>query len=367
MEHSVTRLVSLPKTVPLDASTLHGHAGSTTKHSSVEAITIPHFKFRNLDVLLESVEVIIRKGPLMESTMRKMTMTHSDVTGQTGKQPQEAFDGPSFSKVFSKFTWNENKYDLREPIIGIVHSILQRVEELEEAFQCKLAEYSEHAKKLDLERKKFTTNTAAIPMSYLIAEHARKGQLPMYTDFLVTLFIVVPAKHRKEWFSLYERLIDSHFVLPQSSYVIFEDDSNVIVSVMLFKKGVGDFRKSCIGHKWIVRDPSNEESCEDESLESLQNRDESARSELVRLLHTSICDYGEAYAHLRVIECFIESVLKYGLPADFSTFIVESSKEGYERLGMFILKTVRDSCSDIPVAYGTEPEDSFVSINAYCQ
>lgn len=55
--------------------------------------------------------------------------------------------------------------------------------------------------------------------------------------------------------------------------------------------------------------------------------------------------FGEAFSawmHVKTVKCFVESVMRYGLPIDFSTFIL-APKRGNETKVKFILKSRKPS------------------------
>ena len=357
-------LVSVPKASCLDMGALRELCnGGKFSDCVFNAVSIPLLKFRNLDVLLEATEIISRKVPQMESYMHKILTVLQDVAGHStsGKVTHTQ----SFTKYFDRFQWNESRYDLRDSLLCIAQGILRDTEEIEEAFQSKFLEYSECVNRLEVEKKKYTTNTAAIPMSYLVAEHSKKSALPFATDFLATLFIVVPAGQSKEWLSSYAELTEVGQILPNSSVVIFGDETNIIFSVMLLQKAVTGFRKACLLRKWIVRDPKHEEAIEEHSVENLQNAHEKLRAELVRLLHASIAEYGEAYTHLRVTECYVESILKYGLPADFLAFTVTCPGSKYKHVHNAICSAMRETNTAHPAEEELGEMGPFVEIDLF--
>merc|ERR1712176_257837 len=85
-----------------------------------------------------------------------------------------------------------------------------------------------------------------------------------------------------------------------------------------------EFTKACREKRYSVRDfkynPS-QSSKSARSLEQLQVEVDGMRSGLSRWCKTH---YGEAYVawmHIKVIKVFVESVLRYGLPVDFTAVL----------------------------------------------
>merc|ERR1712228_612102 len=85
-----------------------------------------------------------------------------------------------------------------------------------------------------------------------------------------------------------------------------------------------EFVKKCRKKRFVVRDfnynPS-QSSKSARSLEQLQVEVDAMRSGLTRWCKTH---YGEAFVawmHIKVIRVFVESVLRYGLPVDFTAVL----------------------------------------------
>ena len=85
-----------------------------------------------------------------------------------------------------------------------------------------------------------------------------------------------------------------------------------------------EFAKACREKRYVVRDFKYDPSQASKSamaMEQLQVEVEGMRSGLMRWCKTH---YGEAFVawmHIKVIRVFVESVLRYGLPVDFTAVL----------------------------------------------
>jgi V-type H+-transporting ATPase subunit C len=124
----------------------------------------------------------------------------------------------------------------------------------------------------------------------------------------------------ESWLTLYETL--AQYVVPRSSRKVFEDGENGLWCVVLFKRAVDDFKNAAREHKFIVRkyEPSIVVDPEAKKKQ-ITERDRQKRN-LSRWCKTNFAEAFIAWIHLKCIRCFVESVLRFGLPADFQAMLI---------------------------------------------
>ena len=82
--------------------------------------------------------------------------------------------------------------------------------------------------------------------------------------------------------------------------------------------------------------------------------------------------YGEVYSgwiHLKAILCFVESVLRYGLPADFVPVFLEPNMKKEKQLKSLLLKTLahlRSEAAELGADEEENDEDSTDSLPYVC-
>lgn len=80
--------------------------------------------------------------------------------------------------------------------------------------------------------------------------------------------------------------------------------------------------------RFVVRDFQFDEDALRKQQQELQETEEIEReqlTELVRLARTNFGEMFSAWAHLKAIRIFVESVLRYGLPPDFLSVTIAVS------------------------------------------
>lgn len=144
------------------------------------------------------------------------------------------------------------------------------------------------------------------------------------SEFLVTLLVVVPKNHAKDWLSKYERL--TPMVVPRSSSELAQDDEYILYNVTLFKKFQEEFIQKVRENKFHLREFVWDEGLLAREREELEEAGASEKELWTELLRLSCINFAEAYQalfHFKVIRTFVESVLRFGLPASYFVTVIE--------------------------------------------
>jgi V-type H+-transporting ATPase subunit C len=138
-------------------------------------------------------------------------------------------------------------------------------------------------------------------------------------------------------------------VVPGSLHKVVEDKDSILYAVTIlrsqyesgyyegdtFQPGTKvdieeEFGKECRSKHYVVRDFKYDPSQASKSamaLEQLQVEVEGMRSGLMRWCKTHFGEAFVAWMHIKVIRVFVESVLRYGLPVDFTAVLYKVNKE----------------------------------------
>jgi len=143
-------------------------------------------------------------------------------------------------------------------------------------------------------------------------------------EYLETLLVAVPKNSVKDWKAKYERL--TNMIVPRSSQEIASDDEFSLFSIVIFKRVHDEFAQKCRENKFILRDFKYSEDLAASQKDELRNTEISERelwAELLRLARTNFSEAYQILVHLKVVRLFAESVLRYGLPAEYIGFFVK--------------------------------------------
>jgi V-type H+-transporting ATPase subunit C len=226
--------------------------------------------------------------------------------------------------------------------------------QIDESVKSKMAQYLEMANELTaLDRRKHKSNLLSRDLADLLG-----GVQLMHTEYLESLLVVVPSTRRREWFQSYEAGIISEGVLPRSSELLIEEDDYALVTVTLMRKFRDAFIKAAASHRFelptctanqlfairfVCRTDCHqlndqEAKGEKERERKLHEESDSAWNAVMRLIRTNFGEIFSIWVHIKVLRCFVESVLRYGLPAHFLFFTMKPALKSDKRTRIALLQ-----------------------------
>ncbi|VAH11726.1 unnamed protein product [Triticum turgidum subsp. durum] len=194
--------------------------------------------------------------------------------------------------------------------------------------QVRVAEYGNVKSQLGAINRKQTGSLAVRDLSNLI-----KPEDMVTSEHLVTLLSIVPKYSQKDWLSSYESL--DTFVVPRSSKKLYEDNEYALYTVTLFAKVVDNFKVHAREKGFQIRDfeysPEAQESRKQE-LEKLLQDQEVMRTSLLQWCYASYSEVFSSWMHFSAVRVFVESILRYGLPARFLSVVLAPSTKSEKKV-----------------------------------
>ncbi len=130
----------------------------------------------------------------------------------------------------------------------------------------------------------------------------------------------------RDFIKSYETL--TPMVVPRSSIEVAKDDEFTLFAVTTFKKTSSEFLQKCREQKWTPRQYKHVEGGREEEkheLERVAKEERKVWGEALRLGRTGWSESVMVWAHVMTLRIFVESVLRYGLPLDFVSVLVQVS------------------------------------------
>ena len=144
------------------------------------------------------------------------------------------------------------------------------------------------------------------------------------SDYLETHLIAVPKNAVKDYYKTYETLCP--MIVPRSSIEVDADDEFTLMAVTTFRKYGAEFVHKAREKRWTPRDFKYEEGArrkEGEEVVGLTKEERRLWGETLRLGSTGYSESAMTWMHVQALRVFVETVLRYGLPAEFVCGIVE--------------------------------------------
>lgn len=383
-------------------------ASSEANHADMFKFEVPSLMVGTLDTLINLSDDLTKTDNVIESIVRKVEKTALELSHYTGKKSELTVGGVPSQRYIQQFAWDYAKYPNRRPLKELVSLVSGGVSAIDEELKQLSTSFADkNAALADAQRKK-GGNLLVADLNDVLTQDVMRNINVHDTEYLKTLFVAVPKGTEEDfmaniesvgseivgfggpdWSSNprelgsaveYGSLVDRHQkrgspVVPDSVKLVKEDSESTLFTVTILKSQYeagyyeGDefvqgskadfeeeFVKACREKRYIVRqfsfDP-NQASKSAMALEQLQVEVDGMRSGLTRWCKTHFGEAFVAWMHIKVIRVFVESVLRYGLPVDFTAVLYKAKRESQE------LVDALDKSFGTEVAQQDEEEDEY--------
>lgn len=307
---------------------LQSNLGPALRH-----FKIPQLKVGTLDSLMEASDELGKLDNTVENACFKLAALLEEATGNSRTSitvHASAHQEVGCEAYWKSFMWNSTHYNEKDSIKSLLDRITKEVYDAEERVRSKQVEYSETRTKVTAASRKGTGNLAVRPIGDDVDKFCQKQNLengPVDTEFLSTVFVAVPVALEQDWKNEYWKL--NEYVCPRSSVVVARDSDYILYAVVVFKKVVDDFKLGCRKKKFVVREPHQADDLSQEEFKKLKAKLEEDKGAFTKLLIQQFNTCFTAWAHLKAIRIFVESLLRYGLPPKFvaAIMMVDEEKE----------------------------------------
>ena len=344
---------------------------------------VPSLMVGTLDTLMQLSDDMQKTDTIIEGIVRKIEKTYIEISRSGNPGDLKIGEVPA-SRYVQSFAWDYAKYPNRRPLKELVALIAGGATAIDEEMKQLIQSYSDKQIALGDAERNSNGNLMTVDLNDVIKEeHMRKVQL-YDTEYLKTVFIAVADSQVEsflgEVYAIGDNLVgyggpdwstdsrnlghpvsygdqvDRHGkrgspVVPGSVQEVLRDEDSVLFAVTILKgqyeagyfEGdeyqagnkidfVSEFSKVCRERRFIVREfEYDPELCGKSAMKitQLTTETDGMRTGLTRW---SKNQYGEAFVawmHIKVIRVFVESILRYGLPPDF-TAVLYKVKPGSE-------------------------------------
>ncbi|KAG6832208.1 hypothetical protein H0H92_004173 [Tricholoma furcatifolium] len=320
-----TWLIAVPNDGDAEGLTqeLHSKLVHQSKSIGLTQFEIPSFKTGTLDGLISLSEDIPKQDAAFTATVAKTVDTLRNLlNNDPAKLAQHVLiDEKSVHDYLLKgWKWDEGRYNVQKSLREIVESLARDLNSIDNAMKAKLNNYNLVKGSLTQMQRRKLGNLSVRSLVDLVS----KEDFVQDSEYLETLLVAVPKALVKDWNSKYERL--GTYVVPRTSKLIASDDDYSLFAVVVFKKSHDEFAQGCRENKFILRDfvySEAEFAKQQEELSTADTTEKELWTELLRMSRTNFSESFKILVHLKVVRLFVESVLRYGLPANYLGLVVE--------------------------------------------
>ncbi|KAG1757907.1 ATPase V1 complex subunit C [Suillus lakei] len=291
--------------------------GKLPQHTRVAELGIPSFKTGTLDSLIALSEELPKQDAFFTATVAKIVDTLRNLlNNDPTKLAQHVLvnEGSVDDYVLRGWKWNDSRYGVQRSLREMVDVLNKEMASIDNVMKAKLNNYNLVKGSLVQMQRKKTGNLSVRSLVGLVS----KEDVIQGSEYLETCLVAVPKIFVKEWNLKYERL--TNMVVPRSSSLIASDSEYTLFGVVVFKRVHDQFVQKCRENKFIFRDfvySEEQIAKEGEELEIADTTEKELWTELLRLSRTNFSESFQILVHLKILRLFVESVLRYGLPANY--------------------------------------------------
>ncbi|KAH7911221.1 ATPase V1 complex subunit C [Hygrophoropsis aurantiaca] len=299
--------------------------------SSIAEFNVPSFKTGTLDTLIALSEEFPKQDAFFTSTVAKTVDTLRNLlNNDPTKLAQHILvnERSVDDYILKDWKWNESRYGTQRGPRDMVDVLNKEMASIDNVMKSKLNSYNLVKGSLVQMQRKKTGNLSVRSLVDVVS----KEDVIQDSEYLETMLVAVPKNSTKEWNAKYERL--TNMVVPRSSSLVTSDSEYNLFSVVIFKRVHDEFLQKCRENKFIIRDfvfSEEQISKQREELETADITEKELWTELLRLARINFSESFQILVHLKVIRLFVESVLRYGLPANYIGLAVKPDSKSTKK------------------------------------
>ncbi|KAL1952181.1 hypothetical protein VTO73DRAFT_1330 [Trametes versicolor] len=299
--------------------------------SNLAQLSIPSFKTGTLDSLVTLSEELPKHDAFFTATVAKTVDTLRNLlNNDPSKLAQHILvnEQPVDSYVLRGWSWNEGRYGVQRSLREMIDVLNKEMTSIDNVMKSKLNNYNLAKGSLVQMQRKKTGNLSVRSLVDIVTQDHFIND----SEYLQTVLVAVPKNNVKDWNLKYERL--TSMVVPRSSVLISSDDDYSLFAAVVFKRVHDDFVQKCRDNKFIVREFTFSEEAINKQREELDTADTTEKelwTELLQLARTNFSEAFQILVHLKVVQLYIESVLRYGLPAHYIGFFIKPEPKATKR------------------------------------
>lgn len=337
---------------------------------------VPSLTVGTLDTLMTLSDELDKTDQIIEGIVRKIEKTAMELNERKGSHVDLTVGGVPATRYIQQFAWDSAKYPNRRPLKELVQLIAGGATAIEEELKQLTASFGDKQAALqEVQRRKMGNLLNADLNDVLTADIMSKVKVTD-TEYLKTVFIAIPKTMDEgfqsnvyslgsdiagyggpDWSKNPTKLgepvdfgtnVDRHKkrgspVVPGSLQKVHADDDSILYAVTIlkgqyeagyfenneFQPGtkvdfLEEFTNVCREKRFVLRDFEWDPSQANKSslaMEQLAVEVDGMKSALTRWCKNHYGDAYVAWMHMKVIRVFVESVLRYGLPVDFTAVL----------------------------------------------
>lgn len=275
-----------------------------------------------------------------------------------------------------KFKWNAGRWDYEKSTLqSITDDIVKTAGTIDVSLRQKTQDWVVLNRSIVSAKSLATGSVLMRDVSTLL-----KPEQVVDTESLCTMLVVVPKNSLRHWHEIYEvievedlkQMMDresgayaARVVMPKSCVQIAEDNENVLVTIVVLRKFLDQIKNKLKEHKFTPRDFSLEKApvdAKEKDLPQLLARREALKGDLTRFCKAQFSETFLCWVHLKTIRVWVESVVRFSLPADFDVTLIRVDRRNSDRIRKVLHELFKDLIAEGVLDNGADETQGVPSI-----
>lgn len=328
--------------------------------ATVKLFQVPELRVGTLEKLMLAGDTLQTVDHNVESSLRRLEKMYIDLTKSNSQFMPLGINNHPPAVYLENFRWNEAKYSPQRSIEELIRNIQLSATKMDSEMRSLSAALQEKRLKQTTLEKVADSSMMNANLDDILTPKINPSMIHD-SEYLKTIVVIVRRSDKKSLEQKYESLgsnlvgygtgddrdsVKGSPVVPGSLVDLEEtcgvtDKDYCMFLITILKKFEKDFGVAVQEVNAVVRDYDFQTSYETVQRIKLESDGTTAldlaRAEAQETLDNVIAwcssHYGDAFSswiHIKAIRVFVESVLRYGLPVNFSAAVVKVIKSGNE-------------------------------------
>jgi len=295
--------------------------------------------FGSFDNLMRLTDDLAKFDSQLDTIIHRLERQQIDLVPKPDFQILSHNQKMPFDAYFRNWKWDEAKFPRSRTISDTFNYIVSLNSKLDEECRTKLAALNEmKSQHATLSKKDGQLLTNRELVDVLTPETVKMtGDSPdddfIYTEHFTTVVVILPrgaeAEFLKEYMNFAPGAEDLPMIVPMSAKPfpnLTDKEGNMLYRVVMFKAAAEAFKKTCRERRYIVRDFEFDAA----AYKTLCKQRAEISDQVTRqhhftskLLAAAWSDAVVGMMHIKAMRIFVESVLRFGMPPKFASFVVK--------------------------------------------
>jgi len=335
-------------------------------------------KFGSFDDLIRLTDDMQKHDSTVEGIARRIERMYLEVEPSKANDPMTEFKILSqtktapFDQYIKAWRWDDAKYPKMRGLQNNLTLLLSVANKLDEEARSKSGQFNELKSAQANMLKKSTGSVMARDLADVLTPEIVKDGDFINTAHLTTLIMILPQVGVEPFLATYEGYAEN--IVPGSAQQfpsVVEEDGTQVWRIVLFKSSVDAFMKKSRDER-VGTCRTFEYSAA--GYERIKNQREELTKECDKqekvmkgFCKASLSDVMVAWVHIKAMRLFVESTLRFGVPPNFASFIIQPKDNALAKVRTALAEVLGKSgdAGAAETAKEGEEEDYFpyVSLN----